>query len=189
MGFCKVVIDAKVCFFWAFLLLVLPLKWLMGFFLAAVVHELCHYVVLRAFRIPVVGLRIGVSGVKMDIPELSPMQELISALAGPVGGLLLMGFQRWFPELAVCALIQSCYNLLPVYPLDGGRAVRSLTNMLVPQYAMKICTSIEMLVLTGILLGSLILEWSVMVMITVCFLLMKLCAGKIPCKQTFLGVQ
>ena len=189
MGSCKVVIDAKVCFFWAFLLLVLPLKWLMGFFLAAVVHELCHYVVLRAFRIPVVGLRIGVSGMKMEIPELSPMQELLCALAGPAGGLLLLLFGKWYPELAVCALIQSCYNLLPIYPLDGGRGVRSLIQMIVPQYAQRIFAGMEILVLAGILLCGMFLKWSSMAIIAAGFLVMKMCSGKIPCKHTYLGVQ
>lgn len=189
MESCKVVIDEKACFLWALLLLVLPLPWVTGFFLAAAVHELFHYMVLRIFRIPVLQLWIGVSGVKMDIPALNSTQELFSALAGPVGGLILLCFQRWYPELAVCALIQSCYNLLPIYPLDGGRVVKCLANMWFCPHAERICRGAEITAIAAIVMGALVLKWHILVLGGVCFLVIKIRSGKIPCKQTYLGVQ
>ena len=165
------------------------MKRMIAFFLAAGFHELCHYVVLRTFRIPVVGLRIGMSGMKMDIPELSPIQEFLSALAGPAGGLLLLSFRNWYPELAVCALIQSCYNLLPIHPLDGGRVVKCIASMVFPRYAQWICAGAEIMAIVGIFGCGMFLKWHILVLCMACFLVMKLRSGKIPCKPPKLRVQ
>lgn len=61
--------------------------------------------------------------------DMSPAEAVICALSGPLGGLLLTLTIGYLPRLALCALVQSIFNLLPFYPLDGGRALRAmLTN-------------------------------------------------------------
>lgn len=125
-----VTLTADACIFWALALLVLPLKWIIGTLLAAAFHECCHYLALRLCRVRVYGLRIGSAGALMETEAMGQAQELFCALAGPAGSFLLVVMLRWFPELAVCAGIQGLYNLLPIFPLDGGRAVRSILGML-----------------------------------------------------------
>ena len=125
----------------------------------------------------------------MDVPELSPIQECFCALAGPVGGFLLWPLGRWYPELALCAGIQSCYNLLPVYPFDGGRVLRGLTQILVPQYSDMLCAAAEILVYISLLAAGIWLKWSFLAVCMVVFLALKVRSGKIPCKHTVLGVQ
>ena len=189
MRSCKVAVEANACILWAFLLLILPLRWMIAFFLALSVHELFHLLALCAFHKPVLQFRIGPLGMKMDIQELGYGQELLCALAGPLGGFLLLLSGRWYPELALCALAQSCYNLIPVYPLDGGRVLRCLLHLLIPESADGICRGVETVVFTGFLVLSFWLKWSLFAILLACILIVRAGFGKIPCKPTFLRVQ
>ena len=119
----------------ALMLLILPLKWLLAAALAAAVHELFHYLALKLCRCKVLSLQVGTGGAVIETDCISRGKELFCALAGPVGGLTLLLFAKWLPRTAICALIQSAYNLLPLFPLDGGRALRCISQMLLPPKA------------------------------------------------------
>lgn len=97
---------------------------------AAAFHELGHYLVLRAFGAEVSGLRLGILGavLETDSARLSYGKELAAVLAGPGANLLLavgltaFGGGRW-PVFAGANLVLCAFNLLPIRPLDGGRAL------------------------------------------------------------------
>lgn len=110
----------------ALMLLVMEIPWVAAFLISAAVHEGCHLLALWAQQVPVHAITVGFTGAKIVTPPLTRKQELISALAGPLGGFLLCFFAMQFPKLAVCAFFHSGCNLLPLYPLDGGRALRCL---------------------------------------------------------------
>lgn len=109
------------CVFLAWLLLTVPISILVAAVLAAGVHELCHVlaVILLGGKVERFSLTLG--GAILDVSGLSCGREAVAALAGPVGSLLLLLCLRGFPVLALCGFVQGCFNLLPVYPLDGGR--------------------------------------------------------------------
>lgn len=128
------------CIVAAFMLLLVPLPWLVAFIFAAVIHELFHYAAIRICTGDRQSLRLYTYCAYLRLPEMSRGREMICALAGPIGGLLLLFLARWFPRLAICGGIQSAYNLLPIYPLDGGRALQSgLLLFLPPPLANRIC--------------------------------------------------
>ena len=146
-------ISAAACVLLALAVLVLPIRWLLAAMTAAVCHELFHIAAVYLCGGSISGLIIGGNGAVMDAQPMSKGRELICSLAGPVGGLLLLLFVRWIPRIAICAAFHSLYNLLPIYPLDGGRALRCAAELVLPLKADFICKWIEtgFLLLMGIL--------------------------------------
>lgn len=105
----------------AIMLLSVPLRWLFAAFIAAVLHEFGHYLSVRICGGVVDCMRFGPTGAIMEVSGLTERDELFSLAAGPVAGLLMMLLVKLWPQLALCGFVQSMYNLLPIYPLDGGR--------------------------------------------------------------------
>ncbi len=122
--------SAGLCLLIALMLLQLPIQWVAAVMAAAAVHEICHGLAVVLCGGNVRRISLGTRGARMDVDILSPGKELLCALAGPVGSLLLLLVSKWFPRLAICGAFHGIYNLLPVYPLDGGRALRCAAVLL-----------------------------------------------------------
>lgn len=182
--------EGWVWLFWALLLLTLPLNWLIAAAVAAAFHEGCHYAALRLLGGRAVSLRIGLTGAVMDISPMEPRRELVCALAGPVGGLLPVLLYRTFPRLALCALVQSAYNLLPLWPLDGGRAVRCLLALLLPRdKAERVSLWVEAAGCTALFLAGLLLRLGAAPVFLGAGAILRGLYRKIPCNAPQLRVQ
>ena len=131
-----------------------PLE-LLALTLAAAVHELGHLLMLRMLGIRVFGLTLAVTGPVLRCERAAVWYEdLLAALSGPMAGLLLWGsaVSRW-PLLGEISLFLSILNLLPILPLDGGRALWAvLRHQFDETIAERICTTVS-----GLLCGAMLI--------------------------------
>ncbi len=137
-------------FFW-FLLsgVVLEFFILIG---VVLIHELGHYVVAKKLGYKLSGFYLAPYGVSLNYKDgkFLPYDEVKIALAGPMANFalsfLLLGLWWLFPvlycftyQIANLSLFLALFNLLPAYPLDGGRVlVSALSEKLGRKKALKI---------------------------------------------------
>lgn len=129
------------------------LRWVVGgvialaFLLSALAHELGHAIAARRYGAPgktvVVYFFGGAATPTLELP--TPRAEIVAALAGPavslgigVGLLALAGLgalsridavipiAQVFLVIGVLNLVLGLVNLLPAFPLDGGRVARAI---------------------------------------------------------------
>ncbi len=124
-------------------------RWIVGagvslvFFLSILLHEMSHSVVARHFGIPVSSITLfifgGVSNLTRE-PE-NHKEEFWIAIVGPLTSLVLAGLfallyfvvnpveegaSRVALHLGLINLVLAIFNLVPGFPLDGGRVLRAI---------------------------------------------------------------
>lgn len=184
-----IIVKPEFCIYAALVLLLLPLNWIVSWMAAAVFHEFCHWVVLVLLKVDIYSVSIGLSGAEIETEHMMTHQEILSALAGPLGGVVLVLLIRIFPQVAICALIQSLYNSIPIYPLDGGRVLRcAFFGLLEHRKASAICKTFEVAVIVllafTVAYAVIVYKLGIVPCVLVAFLLLKNKTLKIPCKQT-----
>ena len=185
--------DPAVCILWAMMLLLLPLRWLGAAAIAALFHELCHYMAVMLCGGRVFGFRAVGGSVILDISMMSWWQELICAAAGPFGSLMLLLMVRWLPLIGFCAGIQLVYNMVPIFPMDGGRILRCICNILFRNRGEWVWRWLEngMVLLICVLAfwGAFRFELGFFPILVAMTIALRSILGKIPCKEAFLRVQ
>jgi len=123
--------------------------WILGIvsslllFVSVLLHELSHSLVAKSQNIKVESITLfffgGVAGINSD--DLKPFSEFWMAMAGPLfsimlgilfylihgadGGLYLTAISYYLYQLNFTLAI---FNLIPGFPLDGGRAFRAILH-------------------------------------------------------------
>ena len=133
-----------------YVLMALASAWF--FFGSIILHELAHSVVAKLYSIPVKSITLFIFGGVAHITREArrPLAELLMAVAGPLMSALLGGifFGVWYlagsnthrPIVAVIVWLAftniglALFNLIPAFPMDGGRVFRSLLWLLTGNY-------------------------------------------------------
>ena len=113
-----------------------------GFYVSIFAHELGHLEAAHRFKLKMSGMTLHAMGGGVDIESIitvSPKVEFIVSAGGPaVTGLLAVLFGllaqagHFSPMMAVAAFLWRMnkaifiLNMMPIFPLDGGRVLRSL---------------------------------------------------------------
>lgn len=111
---------------------------LINYLLALILHELAHIFVAtkRGYKVKYVCLSMFGLAVELDA-EIDNKDAFAINLAGPLFNLILsvlcLACYSIFPNsfgalnnFCTCNLVLSFFNLLPVYPLDGGKIFKSI---------------------------------------------------------------
>ena len=177
----------------AFLLLVLPLRWILSAVIAVFFHEACHITAVFLVGGKIRSISVSVGGCIIETELLTRWQQFVCILAGPLGGLALLAFRKNVPDAAVCGCIQSLYNLLPILPLDGGRLLQLILEYFAAEQTEKIMLYLKrfvfvLLAAAAILYACVMEQWGAGIILWfVCML--KFLLRKIPCKPPQIKVQ
>ena len=117
----------------------------LGLFFSIIFHEISHSLIARKFGISMKGITLFIFGGVAEMTEEAPdaKAEFWMAIVGPASSLLLgaMFFAIWrygesagWPVPAVGVLFYlawinvalAVFNLIPAFPLDGGRLLRAV---------------------------------------------------------------
>jgi Zn-dependent protease/CBS domain-containing protein len=125
-------------------------------FASVVFHELSHALVARHYGVNVLDiilLPIGGMARVANSPE-KPSQEVLIAVAGPIASFVL-AFLLWFAadtfgsgvtisdlsvkgdllaQLCAVNVVLGLFNLIPAFPMDGGRVLRGLLSLSMSPY-------------------------------------------------------
>jgi Zn-dependent protease len=115
------------------------------FFASLLAHELAHSLVARSKSIPVEGITLFIFGgmARMRLEAEDPRDEFQIAVVGPLSSLAIAGIfavvwwlgrlAGWSAAITVAAgylaflnALLAIFNLMPGFPLDGGRVFRAL---------------------------------------------------------------
>lgn len=164
---------------------------ILAVFACVVLHEYGHAMAARAFGVGTRDITLyPIGGVaRLDRIPRNPLQELIIALAGPAVNVaivsllaMVLGFSSlsidptqlrdsFLVQLASVNLALAVFNLVPAFPMDGGRVLRALLAIRLPYVqATLIAASIGRMI--AVLMGIMGLFFSPSLVLVAVFIFM-----------------
>ncbi len=183
-------IDPRMLMLAAAAFLLVPLPWCIAVILAALIHEAAHYITVLLLDGKIRSIKISLRGAVMDASVPDPVSECLSILAGPLSSCALSLFAGIYDELAVCGIIHGIYNLLPIFPLDGGRLLQCILLHMAPEKADSILFAVRFIsILLIVFLGIYGIYSHIWTITAAAVMTLSSAVGKKPCKADRIKVQ
>jgi len=116
-----------------------------GLFVSIIIHEFSHALIARKYGMKIKGITLFIFGgvAEMQDEPSTPKSEFLMAIAGPIAsftlsflfsGLTQVAESMEFPVpliallsyVSMINLLVAIFNMIPAFPTDGGRVLRSL---------------------------------------------------------------
>ena len=135
-----------------------------------IVHELGHIAALRLYGLRVRRVTADLRGLCIEYGGwCAPAGHIVSALAGPAAGLAYALAASYFSARvqnetltlsAGVSLLLSLFNLLPIWPLDGGRVFSlAVTEALGARRGERLTGGLSLALSALLLMGGVCLMW------------------------------
>lgn len=149
-------------------------------FMLVLFHEAAHGLTARCYHWDVTKLTLLPFGGQLEVKKIlnkPVVEELAVAVSGPLFHLIvhlaILCFEPSFSfikELYYLNLQLMLFNLLPVWPLDGGRIIYCLSNLIYPfKKSIHIsiaCSLVSLLIILFYLLNGFQFQWMLLYMYT-----------------------
>ena len=164
---------------------------------AVIVHEFAHAKVAKKLGYALNNIKIMPYGASLNgMAELTPKHEIMIAAAGPAVNLvlgLIFAAMWWLIPISyaftqvfcLCNIYIGVFNLIPVFPLDGGRIMLALLSVRVKRQKAYFVMRIVSIVFGAVMIALFVL--SAVYALNPCFLavgLFMICSALIPDRRS-----
>lgn len=170
----KIRIDLKILIFLALFWITNQIEIYLIIMFFCIIHEIGHIITGLILKMKPEKLEIMPCGIsiafksnpddlnfKIKNGNLLELKKIIVAISGPIVSLTVAVLYTYFEPLYITRqdaiysnILILLFNLLPLYPLDGGRIIRSILHINIgnkkSQIAMNIISNITMITLTAV---------------------------------------
>lgn len=158
----QISINIEIFLFIIIFILTKQIKIYATFILFTLIHEITHAITGIILGLKIKKIAIMPFGFKITFEESKvkgkmTIKKIIIALAGPLINLVIMTLAiilKLHINIIYTNLIIAVFNLIPIYPLDGGRILKSILSLkLSPQKTNSIInkiSNITIIILTAV---------------------------------------